>query len=195
MEIKKLPSPHCEGCGGYVERVPGRGRPRRFCNACRPSTYKGEVRPKTPVQWSKGGEANGATPAFRLMPQMFRSASRGRLPKSVGAAKRSSPRLRGYDAKWDRLSVAWRKANPLCAECEKADLLRQATVVDHIIPVADREDLRYSPDNLQSLCDACHNGLKRDMEREARSLGDLGVLQAWCKDVSSRPPHLRRGKL
>lgn len=129
------------------------------------------------------------------MPEIFRAAPKaGRVLKSA-REKRSSPRVRGYDARWDRLSVAWRRANPLCAECEKADLLRQATVVDHIIPVADREDLRYSPDNLQSLCDACHNGLKRDMEREARSLGDLGVLQAWCKDVSSRPPHLRRGKL
>lgn len=68
-------------------------------------------------------------------------------------------------------SALWRRARRqalerdlyLCAECmaayRRSELCapRPATVVHHIVPRALRPDLALALDNLQSLCDACHN--------------------------------------
>ena len=68
-------------------------------------------------------------------------------------------------------SALWRRARRqalerdlyLCTECAAAwrrgELAapRPATVVHHIKPRSERPDLALELDNLQSLCDACHN--------------------------------------
>ena len=105
---------------------------------------------------------------------------------------REPARRRGYDAKWDRLSKLWRRRHPFCRFHEQEgvrDVL--CDVVDHIIPAADRRDLMYDPANLQSLCHGCHSSSKAWLEGEARRLGDLGLLVAWCDNPATRP--VRRG--
>ena len=44
---------------------------------------------------------------------------------------------------------------PLCVHCEQAGRLRQAQVVDHIVPV--NQGGEDEPDNWQPLCTECHN--------------------------------------
>jgi len=57
---------------------------------------------------------------------------------------------------WRRLSHAYRQANPLCEECKRSGRIKQAQVVDHIIPIRVGGD-PYDMDNLQRLCAKCHN--------------------------------------
>ena len=64
---------------------------------------------------------------------------------------------RGYTNAWLRLSRAFLKAHPLCAECQRQGRLTAATEVDHIIPHKGNKDLFWNEDNLQALCHECHS--------------------------------------
>lgn len=64
---------------------------------------------------------------------------------------------RGYDRRWRKLRSWQLRRRPLCQHCEQNGRIRQATEVDHIKPFRDRFDpLRLDPENLQSLCNPCH---------------------------------------
>ena len=76
---------------------------------------------------------------------------------------RSSPRKRGYDTAWDKLSLAFRAANPLCRRCHERGATTKADVTDHIMPKAKGGTNDWS--NLQSLCFSCHNSAKQSEER------------------------------
>lgn len=67
---------------------------------------------------------------------------------------------------------------PWCAFCERIGRLSPATVVDHIIPLAQAWDRRLDPSNLQSLCKQHHDRTKQRLER-------TGV-EEGC-DASGRP--------
>lgn len=68
-------------------------------------------------------------------------------------------------------TAAWRKVRKMalmrdggmCCECMRrmldgsGTLVRRATMVHHIIPIEQRPDLALDLDNLESLCDSCHN--------------------------------------
>lgn len=64
--------------------------------------------------------------------------------------RRGNFRQRGYHSGWDKMRDAHMAAEPLCRMCH-----RPATMVDHIIPIADGGEL-LDDANLQSLCDSCH---------------------------------------
>lgn len=53
---------------------------------------------------------------------------------------------------------------PSCRQCAAAGIQRQARVVDHILSIRDRPDLRLARENLQPLCWPCHNAktIRRD---------------------------------
>ena len=96
-----------------------------------------------------------------------------------------------YEKKVDPFykSALWRSARQQalerdlyqCVECEAARQRgervrpRPATVVHHIIPRSERPDLALELDNLQSLCDACHN--KKHPEKGGR--GQTPVQEAY----------------
>ncbi len=61
------------------------------------------------------------------------------------------------NARWKQASKAFRKMNPLCAECEKHGAINPSEVVDHIIPHKGNEDLFWNADNWQALCKRCHD--------------------------------------
>lgn len=68
-------------------------------------------------------------------------------------------------------TAAWRRVRQLalirdgamCCECMRrmrdgsGTRVRRATMVHHIIPIDQRPDLALDLDNLESLCDSCHN--------------------------------------
>ncbi|MDF3208362.1 MULTISPECIES: HNH endonuclease signature motif containing protein [Mesorhizobium] len=103
---------------------------------------------------------------------------------------RGSPRDRGYDSKWDRLSIAYRKRHVCCAWCAQQDRDTLTDLVDHIIPVVDRPDLKYTWSNLWALCKH-HHAQKGVMEVYARENGLLNMLPEWCRQPEKRPLQFR----
>jgi len=62
-----------------------------------------------------------------------------------------------YDsAKWKSLREVMLDSIPLCEECSKKGIKREATIVDHIIRIKDGGPI-WDTDNLQCLCRKCHN--------------------------------------
>lgn len=77
-----------------------------------------------------------------------------RHPRQRAVDTRPNAGQRGYGAKWQEYSVAYRKAHPLC-ECGCGS---PSEMVDHIVPVHGQDDpLFWDPSNHQALSDACHN--------------------------------------
>ena len=48
---------------------------------------------------------------------------------------RPSASKRGYSSKWQKVSRAYLRRNPLCVRCLAGGRYIQATVTDHIIPI------------------------------------------------------------
>jgi 5-methylcytosine-specific restriction enzyme A len=68
---------------------------------------------------------------------------------------------------WRKLRDWYKKGHPLCEQCEKKGIIRQMKIVDHIKAIRqDGEPL--DPNNLQSLCEPCHNS-KSGRERHGKS--------------------------
>jgi 5-methylcytosine-specific restriction protein A len=55
---------------------------------------------------------------------------------------------------WSRLREQILRRDPLCVACSAQGRIREATEVDHIVPLA--KGGTNSPDNLQALCTDCH---------------------------------------
>lgn len=129
-----------------------------------------------------------------MLPPRFRPLT---APTAVSVQKmtksgnyRGSPRERGYDARWDRLSIAFRKRHPMCAWCEQQGRDTLTALVDHMIPVVDRPDLKHEWSNLMALC-VHHHGQKGVMEVYARENGLLDKLPEWCRNPETRPVQFR----
>ena len=74
--------------------------------------------------------------------------------------RRGSAAQRGYDAAWRRVRAAFLAEHPLCecASCRQPGaVVVAADVVDHIIPIAERPDLRLDWSNLRAMSAAHHN--------------------------------------
>lgn len=118
-------------------------------------------------------------------------------PMAVAAQKvakvgkfRGSPSERGYDARWNAISIRYRKMNPYCQWCMQEGRDTLTALVDHIIPVVDRPDLIHDFKNIWSLC-RYHHGVKYSLEVYCRDNGLLHMLPTWCKDRELRPPQFR----
>lgn len=64
---------------------------------------------------------------------------------------------------WRNASEAYRRENPLCAECLRRGEVVAGECVDHIIPHDGDLDLFWDRDNWQTLCNDCH-GVKTQAE-------------------------------
>lgn len=71
--------------------------------------------------------------------------------------RRGSAASRGYDARWQRARDEKRRNEPRCEMCLERGLIVPATVVDHIVSIRERPDLRLVQSNLRSLCKRCHD--------------------------------------
>lgn len=88
-----------------------------------------------------------------------------------------------YDHRWRKRRAAWLTANPLCVSCEARGIIKQASDVDHVVPLSaggvDDES------NYQSLCHDCHSAKtaledggfgRRRADRGVEILGDRASL-------------------
>lgn len=72
-------------------------------------------------------------------------------------------------AVWKKLSHHWLMMHPLCVSCEARGIYRKGDLVDHVIELRDDWSKRLDPNNLQTLCYACHNR-KTWREKQKRAL-------------------------
>jgi 5-methylcytosine-specific restriction protein A len=77
--------------------------------------------------------------------------------KKESDERRGTAHERGYGHKWRKARESFIKANPLCVECAKADIVEPATVVDHIIPHKGDIKLFWDRKNWQPLCKQHHD--------------------------------------
>jgi len=68
-------------------------------------------------------------------------------------------------ARWNRLRQSVLDADPLCRYCLQVEIVEEAKVVDHIKPHKGDPELFWDINNLQPLCEPCHNGRKQREER------------------------------
>ncbi len=76
---------------------------------------------------------------------------------------------------WRELSRTHRIKNPLCEHCLILGILTPVTLVDHIIEIEDDPTQKLNPQNLQSLCHACHNS-KTAQERRKREINTPALI-------------------
>lgn len=77
--------------------------------------------------------------------------------------RRGNRHDRGYDWKWEAISLAHLREHPDCQRCGA-----RATQCDHIKPPKGDLKLFFDPTNRQSLCDSCHS------RKTAREDGGFG---------------------
>lgn len=97
----------------------------------------------------------------------------------TGPSWREGPHQYGWMYKtktWRDLRWVHLSRNPLCAVCLEQGRTTAATVVHHLTPHRGRWLYFVSPDNLQSVCEACHNAELQFIERRGYSnrIGDDG---------------------
>jgi 5-methylcytosine-specific restriction protein A len=71
--------------------------------------------------------------------------------------QRGSASARGYGRRWQKARVAYLKAHPLCAACERAGRVTAATEVDHVRPHKGDMKIFWDHTNWQGLCHECHS--------------------------------------
>ena len=75
----------------------------------------------------------------------------------VADSNRKTSSARGYGYKWQQARSGYLKRHPLCVRCEHVGKTVPATVVDHITPHHDNQDLFWNSSNWQPLCKRCHD--------------------------------------
>lgn len=93
---------------------------------------------------------------------------------------RPSARQRGYTWRWEKCSRLHRQREPLCRMCQAQGVIRQAELVDHIIPHKGDQALFWDEDNWQSLCHKHHNATKK--AQEARGYSSEVGKDGWPLD-------------
>jgi hypothetical protein len=73
------------------------------------------------------------------------------------ATPRQSPTERGYDVVWEKARAKHLRAEPYCRMCAMKGKLVKAVLVDHVIAIRQRPDLRLNPRNFMSLCQPHHD--------------------------------------
>lgn len=61
----------------------------------------------------------------------------------------------------------------LCQECLKNQRITKAEIVDHIIPLTIDWSLSLSLNNLQSLCQSCHNRKTAEDKKKYKGVGGI----------------------
>jgi 5-methylcytosine-specific restriction protein A len=120
--------------------------------------------------------------AFQPCPKHGRKAKVQAWREAIGTRQ-----ARGYDAKWDHYSRAFKRQYPRCGDrpigaqvtsdsrcaAQSPRVLNGLRLItDHIVPVTGPTDPRfYDETNHQTLCESCHSAKR---QREAR--GSRGVV-------------------
>ena len=100
--------------------------------------------------------------AYPLCPELAESGQKycekHKQTKQENYTKRSSC-ADGYDRKWQKVRLLKLRINPLCEKClkKKPPIIRQAKEVHHKKKIKDYPELRLVLENLESLCEPCHD--------------------------------------
>ncbi len=94
-----------------------------------------------------------------------------RPPGGPDVTTRLSAAQRGYDANWRKLRKQVLTEEPLCKRCEREGRVTESTIVDHVIPIDQRPDLRLERSNCESMCKAHHDAEKQQEDRRGFSTG------------------------
>lgn len=105
----------------------------------------------------------------------------GRCPshaKQADQGTRGTAAARGYDARWARYSIEFRKRHPFCGEqadgtitgkfgsqCASDGIYTHSECVDHIVPVSRAPERFWDETNHQALCLACNGFKAQTMEK------------------------------
>lgn len=65
----------------------------------------------------------------------------------------------------------------VCRECKRYGKNVAASTVHHVIPLDQRPELKYSNDNLISLCSKCHDKMHDRTNNELTKLGEEWVVR------------------
>lgn len=91
------------------------------------------------------------------MPIIKKTTKRPWQPERKQQEGRQHSNSKFYQSsRWRRVRASYIMRNPLCVECQRKGLVVPARVVDHITPI-NKGGAPYLEENLQSLCDRCHN--------------------------------------
>lgn len=72
---------------------------------------------------------------------------------------------------WYRLRWHQLEKEPLCRMCKALGRIVGAEIVDHIVPHRGNQEIFEDPENLQSLCKACHDRHKQRQEKSGVLVG------------------------
>jgi 5-methylcytosine-specific restriction endonuclease McrA len=78
------------------------------------------------------------------------------------------PRL--YGRRWAKKRAAQLEIEPFCRLCASAGHMTRATVADHIEPHRG-DPVAFWNNELQSLCETCHNAVKQAQEKTGHLRG------------------------
>lgn len=128
--------------------------------------------------------------------EQYRREQRRDSDKEYNKNKRDKKAQEFYNSfEWQQLRVfVLNRDNYLCRECFKQKRIARATHVDHIIPIAERWDLRLDPDNCQSLCVSCHTRKTNAEQRQKRATHPQGGLENFLGFTSERRRAPSRGQ-
>jgi 5-methylcytosine-specific restriction protein A len=99
--------------------------------------------------------------------------------------RRGSARERGYGAAWDKASLGFRRAHPLCLGCEAIGLIEPATVTDHVKPHRGDMAVFWDSSMWQPACDWHHSDVKQRLER-LFDQGKAKVSDLWLNSEKSK---------
>ena len=128
------------------------------------------------------------------------------IPSNINKAKmqrKPSGEQGNYNSAWQKVSVNYRRANPLCEVClvlgEMVDITPgdRKGCVDHMIPIT-RGGSMYNLNNLLALCKSCHDTksihektsiapVSLHMDSDGKYIpADKGKVIAWLADKVRR---------
>lgn len=78
--------------------------------------------------------------------------------------RRGSARERGYDARWDRASAAFKMRYPLCLGCQAVGRVTATFLVDHVVPHRGDKTAFWNEALWQAACEWHGNAIKQQLE-------------------------------
>lgn len=89
------------------------------------------------------------------MPYTKKSIDRPWMPKKTNVRQDKATNKIYHTARWMKTRKMILELEPLCRECKSNGIIKEATVVDHIVRIRSGGD-PFDISNLQPLCDKCH---------------------------------------
>ncbi|GAB0481680.1 hypothetical protein KML24007_04260 [Alistipes indistinctus] len=91
------------------------------------------------------------------MPMIKKTTKRPWQPERGVQEGRLHPNNKFYQSTaWRDLRALKLEQSPLCEECQRKGITTLAQMVDHVVPI-NQGGAKLDMENLQSLCNPCHN--------------------------------------